>query len=106
MRRMWQDELWAGSGGPVGLRTEEAPPPKEVPHPEGKEEEADRTREVDWHPEQLVSMMAVSPWRAQRGTGSQTGAAVLVESSCSDLQRWAMRVRGLDLQGECGPGPR
>lgn len=81
MWREWEDELWVGSGGPVGLRTEEARPPKEVPHPEGKEEEADRTREVDWHPEQLVSMMAVSPWRAQGGTDSQTGAAAPAEPS-------------------------
>lgn len=103
---MLEDELWAGPGGPAGLRTEEAHPLKEVPHPGGTEEEGDQTKEADWHPEQLVSMMEVSPWRAQRGTGFQRGAAVLEGLSCTGLQRWGTAARSPVLRGECGRGPR
>lgn len=47
MWRVQRDALWGESEGPVGLRTEEAHPLKEVLRPGGKEEEEDQTREVD-----------------------------------------------------------
>lgn len=42
---LW-DDLWGGSEGPAGTRTEEAHPLREVPRLGGTAEEGGRTREV------------------------------------------------------------
>lgn len=102
--RVQRDELWGESEGPAGRRTEEAHPLKEGLHPGGKEEEEDQTRVADWHPEQLVSTMEVSPWRVRRDKGYQTAAGALEELSYTVLLWWRIQRRG--LQDVRGPDPR
>lgn len=67
-------------------------------------EEADRTMEVGWHPEQLVSMTEESPEKFLMDTTSRIAAVEPEVWSCTGPLHRCCWGTCLKLQGACGLG--